>query len=392
MRNDKTFIRSLTLIVIGVVLFWALFNLSSLFSALGAVLGVMSPVLLGILLAMILNVPMSAIERNLFRPDKDNNYGRVKAKIKRPVSLLITLVICLGVVVLAIALVLPELIDTVDQMTEKVPQISQHLSDIISDSKLLSRFLTAEDWTAENIDAKITSLLENSELMFRTVSQTMNIASSIFSGILNFVLALCFAIYMLLQKETLKRQLHRVVTALFRKSIADRLCRVGNMSKETFSKFISGQTIEACILGLLCTLGMTLFGFPNSLEIGVLVTVTAFIPILGAFVGAAVGAFFIMFTSFKKAVWFLIFIIVLQQLEDNLIYPKVVGKSVGLPSLWVLFAITVGGSVSGILGMFVAVPAFSIIYCLFREFINYLHDRHAAKEAASQQEVAESEQ
>lgn len=392
MRNDKTFIRSLTLIVIGVVLFWALFNLSSLFSALGAVLGVMSPVLLGILLAMILNVPMSAIERNLFRPDKENNYGRVKAKIKRPVSLLITLVICLGVVVLAIALVLPELIDTVDQMTEKVPQISQHLSDIISDSKLLSRFLTAEDWTAENIDAKITSLLENSELMFRTVSQTMNIASSIFSGILNFVLALCFAIYMLLQKETLKRQLHRVVTALFRKSIADRLCRVGNMSKETFSKFISGQTIEACILGLLCTLGMTLFGFPNSLEIGVLVTVTAFIPILGAFVGAAVGAFFIMFTSFKKAVWFLIFIIVLQQLEDNLIYPKVVGKSVGLPSLWVLFAITVGGSVSGILGMFVAVPAFSIIYCLFREFINYLHDRRAAKEAASQQEVAESEQ
>jgi len=164
------------------------------------------------------------------------------------------------------------------------------------------------------------------------------------------------------------------------------------MSKETFSKFISGQTIEACILGLLCTLGMTLFGFPNSLEIGVLVTVTAFIPILGAFVGAAVGAFFIMFTSFKKAVWFLIFIIVLQQLEDNLIYPKVVGKSVGLPSLWVLFAITVGGSVSGILGMFVAVPAFSIIYCLFREFINYLHDRRAAKEAASQQEVAESEQ
>ena len=392
MRNDKTVIRSLTLIVIGVVLFWALFNLSSLFSALGAVLGVMSPVLLGILLAMILNVPMSAIERNLFRPDKDNSYGRVKAKIKRPVSLLITLVICLGVVVLAIALVLPELIDTVDQMTEKVPQISQHLSDIISDSKLLSRFLTAEDWTAENIDAKITSLLENSELMFRTVSQTMNIASSIFSGILNFVLALCFAIYMLLQKETLKRQLHRVVTALFRKSIADRLCRVGNMSKETFSKFISGQTIEACILGLLCTLGMTLFGFPNSLEIGVLVTVTAFIPILGAFVGAAVGAFFIMFTSFKKAVWFLIFIIVLQQLEDNLIYPKVVGKSVGLPSLWVLFAITVGGSVSGILGMFVAVPAFSIIYCLFREFINYLHDRRAAKEAVSQQEVAESEQ
>ncbi|MBR1392712.1 MAG: AI-2E family transporter [Ruminococcus sp.] len=392
MRNDKTFIRSLTLIVIGVVLFWGLFNLSSLFSALGALLGVMSPVLLGILLAMILNVPMSAIERNLFRPDKDNNYGKIKGKIKRPVSLLITLVICLGIVSLAIALVLPELIDTVDQMAEKVPQISQHLSDIIKDSKLLSRFLNVEEWTAENIDAKITSLLENSELMFRTVSQTMNIASSIFSGILNFVLALCFAVYMLLQKETLKRQLHWVVTGLFRRSIAERLCRVGNMSKETFSKFISGQTIEACILGLLCTLGMTVFGFPNSLEIGVLVTVTAFIPILGAFVGAAVGAFFIMFTSFKKAVWFLVFIIVLQQLEDNLIYPKVVGKSVGLPSLWVLFAITVGGTVSGILGMFVAVPAFSILYCLFKEFISYLHDRRASKEAASEQEVAEGEQ
>ena len=380
MWSDKKFRQQLALVAFGVVLFWALFNLKSLFTHLSYLINVLSPLLLGVLLALILNVPMSALERTLFKPDKNNNYGKIKAKIKRPVSLIIALAILIGLIVLAIALILPELINTIEQMYEKVPQIAEELSDTLRNSSLLSKFVDTDKWTADYINESIKKVLENSEVMFKTLIETMNFASSIFSGILNFILATCFAIYMLMQKETLKRQLYRITTAFFRKDIANRLCDVGRMSKETFSKFIAGQSIEALILGSLCCLGMQIFGFPNALEIGVLVMVTAFIPIVGAFIGAAVGAFFIMFTSFTKALWFILFIIVLQQLEDNLIYPKIVGKTVGLPSLWVLFAITVGGTVGGILGMFVAVPAFSVFYCLFRELINYLGEKRALRD------------
>ena len=155
---------------------------------------------------------------------------------------------------------------------------------------------------------------------------------------------------------------------------------VSTTGKRTFSDFIAGQTAEACILGLLCIVGMEIFGFPYALEVGVLVTVTAFIPVIGAFVGAAAGAFFIMFISFEKALWFLLFMAILQQLEDNLIYPRVVGRSVGLPPLWVLLAVTVGGSAGGILGMFISVPVCSVLYCLAGEVLEYLEERQRRKE------------
>ncbi|MBR6873952.1 MAG: AI-2E family transporter [Ruminococcus sp.] len=381
MKRDKQFIRMLIVVVVGVVLFWVLFNLAYIYKHIKNLLSVLSPLLLGILLALILNVPMSAIERTLFKPDKDNNYGKIKGKIKRPVSLLITIVILIAVLVTAIALVLPEMVNTVEQMSDKVPQLAEDLSDTIKGSTILQKFFNVDEWTADNITTRIRSLLDNSEVLFKTLIETMNFATTIFSGIVTFIIALFFAIYMLMQKEHLKHVLYRFTFAVFRQDIARRICAGCNLSKETFAKFITGQCIEACILGLLCCLGMEIFGFPNALEVGVLVTVTAFIPIVGAFVGAAVGAFFIMFTSFSQALWFILFIIVLQQLEDNLIYPKVVGKTVGLPSLWVLFAIMVGGSVGGILGMFIAVPLCSILYCMFGELLRYLEDRREQKDA-----------
>ena len=381
MKGDKKFIRQLILIGFGVTLFWVLFNISSIYRHFTKFLSVISPLLLGILLALIINVPMSALERKLFKPDKDNNYGRIKAKIKRPLALLITLVLMIGALAIVIILLLPQMITTIEQMYEKVPELAEDLSEKIRDSSLLSKFFNTETWTADTINLKIRGALENGEVLFKTLIETMNFATTLFSGLVNLILALFFAIYMLMQKEKLKSQVHRLTRAVFRKDIADRLCYIGRLGKETFSKFITGQTIEAVILGLLCCLGMEIFGFPNALEIGALVMVTAFIPIVGAFVGAAVGAFFIMFTSFEKALWFVLFIIVLQQLEDNLIYPKVVGKTVGLPSLWVLFAVTVGGTVGGVLGMFVAVPTFSVLYCLTRETLVFLEELRAKRDA-----------
>ena len=212
------------------------------------------------------------------------------------------------------------------------------------------------------------------------------------SGVVNFFIGLVFSVYMLAQKEKLKSQLYRTCTAFLPEKAVRRLAHVGNLSKATFSIFLSGQGLEACILGSLCALGMKILGFPYAATIGVLVAVTAFIPIVGAFLGTGIGALLILITSFKQAVFFVIFMIILQQIEGNFIYPKVVGKSVGLPSMWVLFAITIGGNAGGIFGMFVAVPICSVLYCLLGDAVKICNERRAEKKrrAAEQAAVAET--
>lgn len=393
MKEKKKFRRQLMLVVVGVTLFWALFNLGSIFGMLRKLMHILTPCIIGFLLAMILNVPMSAIERNFFKPDKNNNYGRIKGAIRRPVSLAITLFLCFGAIAAVLSLLIPQIIDTVSKMYTQVPELVNRVSEHISDSKLLSHWFPELKFNTAMITEKVQSMLKDSELLLSTLNSTYNAASSILSSLVNFIIGLFFAIYMLLQKEKLKAQLYRITTAFVSDKTADRLSYVCNMSKETFSKFISGQAVEACILGSLTCIGMLIFGFPNALLVGVVVAVTAFIPIVGAIIGCAIGAFFIMFTSIKKALFFVLFMIILQQLENNLIYPKVVGKSVGLPSLWVLFAITVGGAVGGMLGMFVSVPACSIIYCLISEYIDYRHREKALEsgEAEAEQEPALTE-
>lgn len=356
--------RMLVTAAFGAAALRVMFGLEDIGRCLLWLLELTEPVLFGVLLALILNVPMSAAERTFFPPGKG---GRLRRRLSRPVSLLITLLILGGVLILAAAILLPRLTETVSQLSDKVPELAESISGTVKGSSLLRRLLPEELLSAESITGKIQSLLQSSEVLFRTLTGTLELAAALFSGLVNFLLALVFAIYMLLRKEELKRQLCRFLRVILPERTAGRLCRLGGLCKRTFSDFIAGQTKEACILGLLCIIGMELFGFPNALEVGVLVTVTAFIPVVGAFAGAAAGAFFIMFVSLEKAMWFLVFMIVLQQLEDNLIYPRIVGKSVGLPPLWVLFAVTAGGTAGGIGGMFVAVPVCSVIYTLVSE-------------------------
>ncbi len=377
MKEKKKFLRQLMLVVVGVTLFWALFNLGSIFSALGKLMKILSPCIIGFLLAMILNVPMSAIERNFFKPDKDNNYGPIKGAIKRPLSLVITLVLCFGVLAAALSLLIPEILETVSKMYTQVPELVDRVSKHINNSKLIAQIAPDFKFDSAMITDKIQSAMKDSETVLKTLNSTYSFASSVVASVIDFIIGLFFAIYMLLQKEKLKQQLYRITTAFVSEKKAQRLCYVCNMAKETFSKFIAGQGIEACILGSLTCIGMLIFGFPNAFTVGVVVAVTAFIPIVGAIIGCAIGAFFVMFTSIKKALLFVLFMIILQQIDNNFIYPKVVGKSVGLPSLWVLFAITVGGAVSGVVGMFISVPACSVIYCLVRELVNYRHEKLA---------------
>lgn len=371
-KTDK-FKEHAALVVLGVVLFWALFNYEKIFHLLGVGMRILAPFIIGGVLALILNVPMSAIERTMFRPDKNNNYRKVAAKIKRPVSLILTLIIFFGVIVLVLYLIIPELIATFTSLSEDIPAFVSNLGQWFQDSEQLNRWLEEMNLSQEGVTQKLQEILNDSVLILETLSSTVSVASSVITNIVNFVIGIFFAVYILLQKERLKNQLYRVTTAFLPKKAAELVCHICRMSKNTFSKFLSGQCTEAIILGSLCCIGMSILRFPNAVTIGILVAVTAFIPIVGAFIGVAVGAFLIMVTDFMQAVWFVVFMLILQQIEGNLIYPKVVGQSVGLPSIWVLFAVTVGGAMWGIIGMFISVPIFTVLYCLLREAVGYLN-------------------
>ena len=197
----------------------------------------------------------------------------------------------------------------------------------------------------------------------------MTAASSIVSGIVDFFIGFIFAIYVLAQREKLSRQVKMILYAALPEAAADYLCRVGALACRVFSNFFSGQCLEACILGFLFVIAMTIFRMPYAVLVGVLVAFTALIPMFGAFIGCALGAFLILMQNPIQALWFIVMFIVIQQLEGNLIYPKVVGNSVGLPSIWVLAAVTLGGSTMGVLGMLIMIPLCSVAYSLLRESV-----------------------
>lgn len=391
-RELKHFLQTLAIVVVGVVLYWGLANYKVVEHWLALLFGVLTPFIIGFVLALMLNVPMSFIERNLFRPKKDGSRGKLSAKIARPISLALTYVICAGVIVLVVALVVPSVKETVVQLSAQVPDFVVRVFNKASNNAALNSWINKAGLSADKVIATLTDKLHNSTIISDALTGTINFATDMVSGVVNFFIGLVFSVYMLAQKEKLKSQLYRTCTAFLPEKAVRWLAHVGNLSKATFSNFLSGQGLEACILGSLCALGMKILGFPYAATIGVLVAVTAFIPIVGAFLGTGIGALLILITSFKQAVFFVIFMIILQQIEGNFIYPKVVGKSVGLPSMWVLFAITIGGNAGGIFGMFVAVPICSVLYCLLGDAVKICNERRAEKKrrAAEQAAVAET--
>ena len=372
--EKKKFRQYLLLIGFGVALFWGLTNYTIIFKVGRTVLSVLSPVIIGLCIAFILNVPMSSFERRVFRPSKKTGkMGRIKSKLKRPVSIIFVIALFLLIIFMLFYLVIPALIDTLTQLSEEIPEFVENISRIVKDQPIILHWFESMDMSKEAAIEKLTSILKNSVLTLQTVDSTINVVSGIFSSIVNAVLGICFAIYMLAQKEKLIGQCKKLTYAFIKDEIADKMVYVCRKASDTFSKFLTGQCTEAIILGSLCMIGMLILRIPYAILVGVLVAVTAFIPIVGAFIGVAVGAFLISVTSLSQAFWFIVFMIILQQIEGNLIYPHVVGSSVGLPSIWVLFAVTVGGNIAGIIGMFVSVPVCAVLYCLLSEFVCWLN-------------------
>ena len=387
MNLKNKFSKQIFLVVLGVVLFWGLFNYKLVLGAVGWCIDMLKPFILGAVIAFILNVPMSGIEKRFYKEPKKEKSRKIAEKLKRPVSILLTFIIALGIITLVCWLVIPALAKTIGQLAEDLPVAVKNLGESLKNNKFLTEQFAKFDFDTKAIIDKITKWLDGGENVLDAISSTAGVVKGIFSSVVNFVLGICFAVYMLAQKEKLKAQCKKLLNAFLPEKVVAGIGKICHRSVKCFGDFLTGQTLEAIILGTLCGLGMTIFRFPNAMIISVLVACTALIPIVGAFLGFAVGFLLICAVSFRQAVMYIIFMIILQQIEGNLIYPKVVGNSVGLPALWTLFAITVGGNMFGIVGMFLAVPAFSVIYATLSEVVTYRNSLKKTVKAVNEQPV-----
>lgn len=348
----------------GVAFFCALQNLPAVVWALRWVLGVLSPFLVGGAIAFILNVPMRAIEIHL--PG-----GKRWKSLRRPLALILTLAAMTGVVTLAVCVISPGVGDAVRSITSQLPAAIQRVQEQLAE---LEAWLPQLETLAADLQFDWKALSEKAVSLAREwggglVSSGGVLIGGVVSGVSTFVIGLIFSFYVLLQKERLARQGRQVLYALFPEPWADKALEVLRLSGRTFSSFLSGQCVEAVILGALFVAAMTIFRMPYALLVGVLIALTALIPVVGAFIGCVVGALLIAVTNPWQAAGFIVLFLILQQIEGNLIYPHVVGNSVGLPSIWVLAAVTLGGKLMGIAGMLFFIPLCSVLYALFRGFV-----------------------
>lgn len=346
----------------------------------GTLIGFMTPMLLGFGIAFVINIIMSRLEQIYF-PHTQNRFLNLS---RRPVCITLSLIIILAAIAFVIIMVIPELIDACTLIALEIQESYEPALNTIAD--WISKVPPLENWLSQNFELNLTNPADmkwdkffekliamifgtdSSEKIGTIMNSTINIASNIGSGLITFLIALVFGIYALASKEKINHQVKQLVYAYIKPKSADRIYHVCGVANETFSNFIVGQCVEAVILGILCIIGMTIFRFPYAVMIGTLVGATALIPIIGAYVGAIVGAFMVLTQSGPlQMLFFIIFIIVLQQLEGNLIYPKVVGSSVGLPGIWVLAAVTIGASINGIFGMLIGVPLAATLYRLLSE-------------------------
>lgn len=325
------------------------------------------PFILGAAIAFVLNVLLNIVEKKWLSEISFKNKKRWN-KVKRPVALICSLLLILFVLIFICGLVIPELKNTASIFIENIPEYSVEISKTLSDIGVSTEEIEQLTTTLNTLRNDLSSYIKNNSNQILT--STIGFASSLITSIGNFVIGIVFAIYILLQKEKLMAQLDKIMRVFLSDKQKRQLNRIGILSHRTFANFISGQCVEAVIIGGLCFIGMIILQIPYAPTISVLVGFTALIPVFGAFIGTGIGAFLILMVSPMKALIFIIFILILQQLEGNLIYPKVVGKSVGLPGIWVMVAVTIGASISGVVGILLSVPISSILYSILATFVN----------------------
>lgn len=378
--NKEIMLLILFIAVVG----WGVLNFSTLVGFVTAFIGMLKPFVIGAAMAFVINLPLKFIEEKMLckMPEKYNG-------TKRTLGIALSLLFFAAIIYFVVISVIPQTARTVNQLAQKIPvffnNVFQQAEVLLADNPQALEFLNSLEYQSMNWN----QLLNNVGNFLKSgvgslLTSTVSVAGSLFGSVVNGIISFISSLYILSQKEKLKDQAKRIVSAYCKEKAQNRIVYVFNLLYHNFSKFLTGQCVEAVILGCLFVVAMTIFRMPYAFMIGVLIAFTALIPLVGAFIGCFVGAFFILVDTPIKALWFVIMFLIIQQLEGNLIYPKVVGNSVGLPSLWVLVAVTLGSSMFGVVGMLMFIPLFSTAYTLLREDVN---KRNAKKEKLKQEET-----
>lgn len=387
MKIDKiTFRRLIILTAFAIILAVALTHISAIGTWIKWLGNLFLPFILGVGIALFFNVPTRFFETRLFKR-LTAEPGTKRAKririLKRVIGYLITLAIFIAIVTLIILVVVPEIADTVSLLTTQIPLAIQEIENLTAqinkEAPYVENWLASAGFDWNSISEKLVTLFDDIPTI--AITYGTDLISSVAGAIFNVIIAFAFSIYMLMQKETLKRHFGMAARALFAPKVAKEGIRIVKLSYKTFANFLTGQCLEACILGVICFVGMNIFQLPLAVMASVIVGVCSLIPIFGAFIGCAIGMVLIAIINPIQALIFLAMIIVIQQLEGNLIYPHVVGTAIGLPSIWVLLAVTIGAKMFGIIGMIIFIPLCSVLYTLFREFV---YNRLKAKKSAGE--------
>lgn len=361
------------LIAFAVLLYLGIQNLAVVLKYVKLLWGLLLPFVLGGAMAFVLNVPMSFIERHLFGKvrEKNNKAGKAASKLARPVSLVLSIVFVILLILIVVLVVAPELgttlVSVVKKVEEDIPLAQKWITDTFNGDSEIVKWASAIEIDPQKILDSIVSVLKNGA--DNLVSSTITVTMGIVSMAVNFAIGFVFACYVLLQKEKLGKQVLKATYAILPVKVVEYQSHVCTLASKIFASFITGQCIEAVILGSMFFVTMTIGRFPYAMLIGVLISFTALIPVFGGIIGCWVGFFLILMVSPLKAFMFLGLFLILQQIEGNLIYPHVVGNSVGLPAIWVLVAVTLGGNLMGIVGMLIFIPLVSVLYTLFREWV-----------------------
>lgn len=358
------------LIVFTALIVVALWKFDVVLGVIKAAWGIIFPFALGGAIAFVINVPMSFLEKKLFGKAKEKG-SKVAGKLARPISLLLTIVLVVGVIVLVMFGLIPQLTATIgslmNSIAEFIPQMQSWVREFTHNNREIMDLVNQVEFNPNKAIQWGMSILGNGAGNF--MNTTMTAVGSIVSGVTTFFIAFSFACYILFQKEKLHVQVRKVFFAFIPKRKAEVILEVCSLTYRTFANFLTGQCLEAVILGSMFVITLSILKMPYALLIGIIISFTALIPIFGAFIGCVLGCLLIFMVSPKQAILFILVFLILQQIEGNLIYPHVVGSSVGLPSIWVLAAVTIGGNLLGIVGMLVFIPLVSVFYTLFREYV-----------------------
>lgn len=364
LKFDKKMIRRILFGILGIIVaYWLLHEPERATAVANTVIGLLGPFVIGGVLAFILNVPMRAFERR---------FQWIKRPfLRRVVALVLTLLCALLIIALVIVLLIPELVESIKALGPKLETAYNSVSAYVRHTleKYPELYAQVSKYLAENFEAS--KLIEEAVGAIGSgISFLVPAVGTLIGSLISGVISISFAFYALFQKETLARQGRKVLYALLKERHADYIVKTLRLTNATFSNFLSGQCVEVCILGIMFAITMTIFRMPFVPLISVLVAVTAFIPYVGSWTGCAVGTFLILVSNPMQALWYLVMFVILQGIENNIIYPRVVGNSVGLSGMWVLIAVAIGGELLGIVGMFLMVPVTSVVYVLVQEAIN----------------------